>query len=153
MALSADQKQRIIELLALKWTAARIAAEVGCSARTVARVSKLPKNDSIAKIARKAMAAKTLDEQGSAIVETLQTMAEREPAMQEQLWIMFEGLAKLFNGVLERTDYDDVSPRQLPGIAKAAADMSAAYADYSDRINGIQILADEVEKLTQNSAA
>ena len=153
MALSPDEKQRIVELLAQKWTAAKIAADIGCSARTVARVAKLPKNDKVVTIARKAIAAKTLDEQSSVIVETLQVMIEREPAMQQQIWRMFTGLSTLFNSVLEQTNAEDVSPRQLPALAKAVMEIAATYSDFSDRIHGVQILADEVQQLSKDRAA
>ena len=59
---------------------------------------------------------------------------------------MFEGLSGLFQQVLEQTSPDDVSPRQLPALAKSAADIAGAYADFTDRINGLSALTDEIRK-------
>jgi len=150
MALSAAQKQRIVELFAIGKKAREVAAEVGCSEASVNRYKNLSKNDKFIKTARKAIAAKTIDEQGAVIVETLQLMAEREPQIQEQMWEMFEGLSTLFSDVLRMTDPEDISPRQLPGLAKSIVEIATAYADFSDRINGLTILADEVEKLSED---
>ena len=61
--------------------------------------------------------------------------------------MMFEGLSGLFQQVLERTSPDDVSPRQLPGLAKSAADFANAYADFSDQHQRLGlILADEIQE-------
>ena len=104
-------------------------------------------------MARGIAATNQLSQQGDQVLETLQTLKEREPQMQQALWMMFEGLSGLFQQVLERTSPDDVSPRQLPGLAKSAADIANAYADFSDRINGLLILADEVRKINESRAA
>jgi len=153
MTFNAEQKQRIVELLATGKTATEVAADIGCSRATVQRVKKDPKNASLMQIARGMAATKQLSEQGDKVLATLQTLKDREPQMQEGLWLMFEGLTGLFSQVLERTSPDDVSPRQLPALAKSAADIANAYADFSDRINGLTVLADEVQKINDSRAA
>ena len=66
---------------------------------------------------------------------------------------MFSGLSDLFTDVLELTDPADVSSRQLSGLAKAASDIAVTYADYCDILAGIDLLTNEVEKITQSRAA
>ena len=153
MALSGAQKQQIIELLAVGKTASQAAEAVGCSRATVQRVKADAKNKPLMQIASGLAATKQLSEQGEKVTATLHALKDREPQMQEGLWVMFEGLSGLFQQVLERTSPDDVSPRQLPALAKSAADIANAYADFSDRINGLTVLADEVEKLNQTRTA
>ena len=96
---------------------------------------------------------KQLTDQGDKVLDTLQILKEREPQMQEGLWLMFEGLSGLFQQVLAQTSPEDVSPRQLPALAKSAADIANAYADFTDRINGLTVLADEVEKINKSRTA
>lgn len=153
MALSAEKKQRIIELLASGQTLDTVAFSTGCSRSSVKRVKNEPKNEPILEIARRALGAKTIDEQGSMIVATIQTLTEREPLVQETLWTMFEGLSSLFNATIAQTSAEDISARQLPALAKAACDVASAYADFSDRIHGLHILADEVEKINDSRTA
>lgn len=147
MALSADQKQRIFDLLAAGKSASEAAAVVGCSRATVQRLKKNAKKDPLLQIARGVAASRQLSEQGDRVISTLNSLKEREPVIQEGLWLMFEGLSGLFQQVLEQTDPADVSPRQLPTLAKSAADIAIAYADYADRVNGLEILAHEIEKI------
>lgn len=153
MALNAEQKQTIIEFLAAGKTATETATAVGCSRATVQRVKKDPSFASLMQIASGMAHTQQLSEQGSKVIETLQTMKEREPAMQEGLWLMFEGLSGLFAQVLEQTAPDDVSPRMLPSLAKSAADIATAYADFTDRINGLEVLAHEVQKINAARAS
>ncbi len=153
MALSADQKQRIVELLAEGQTASQTADTVGCSRASVQRVKKDPKFASLMQIASGMAATKQLNQQGDKVLTTLHTLKEREPQMQEALWAMFEGLSGLFQQVLKQTTPEDVSPRQLPALAKSAADLANAYADFADRINGLTVLADEVQKINESRAA
>jgi hypothetical protein len=153
MALSSSQKQQIIELLSAGKNASEAAQEVGCSRASVQRVKKDPKFASLMQIARGMATTKQLSQQGDKVLATLSTLKEREPQMQEGLWLMFEGLTALFSDVLEKTSPEDVSPRQLPVLAKAAADIANAYADFSDRINGLSVLADEVQKINKSRAA
>lgn len=104
-------------------------------------------------IARGMAATQQLNEQGEKVVATLQVLKEREPEIQQGLWMMFEGLKCLFEQVLSATDIQDISPRQLPVLAKAAAAIATAYADYSDRVNGLEVLCDEIEKINKSRAA
>ena len=152
MALSATQKQKIIELLSSGKTEIEAADVIGCSRSTVQRIKKDPKNASLMQIARGMAATQQLTEQGDKVVATLNTLKDREPQMQEGLWLMFEGLSGLFSQVLENTNAEDVSPRQLPALAKATADIANAYADFTDRINGLTVLADEVQKINSTRA-
>lgn len=153
MALSANQKQRIVELLAEGQTASQAAGAVGCSRASVQRVKNNPKFASLMQIASGLAATKQLSEQGDKVVATLHTLKEREPQMQETLWVMFEGLSGLFKQVLKQSSPNDISPRQLPALAKSAADIATAYADFTDRINGLTVLADEVQKINESRAA
>ena len=153
LALSADQKQQIFDLLAAGKTATEAANAVGCSRGTVQRLKKIAKKDPLLKMARGIAATKQLTEQGDRVVATLETLKDREPQIQEGLWLMFEGLSGLFAKVLEQTDPSDVSPRQLPTLAKSAADIAIAYADYADRVNGLEVLADEIQKVNAARAA
>lgn len=153
MALSASQKQQIIELLSIGKTETEAAEVMGCSRSTVQRIKKDPKNASLMQIARGLAATQQLADQGDRVVATLNTLKDREPQMQEGLWLMFEGLSGLFSQVLESTSAEDISPRQLPALAKAAADIAGSYADFTDRINGLSVLADEVQKINSNRAA
>ena len=148
MALSSDQKQRIIELLASGQNASQVADSIGCSRATVQRVKGDAKNKPLMQIAQGMVQTKRLDEQGDIVIATLNTLKEREPQMQEGLWLMFEGLSGLFQQVLAQTSPEDVSPRQLPALAKSAADLAGAYAEFSDRINGLSVLCDEIEKIS-----
>lgn len=79
MALSADQKQRIVGLLAQGQTASQTADTVGCSRASVQRVKKDPKFASLMQIASGIAATKQLSEQGDKVVATLHTLKEREP--------------------------------------------------------------------------
>ena len=149
MALNADQKQRIFDLLAAGKTAAEAAEAVGCSRATVQRLKRESKKDPVLQIAQGIAATKRLSDEGDRVFATLNALKEREPQIQDGLWMMFEGLSGLFQQVLEQTDPADVSPRQLPALAKSAADIAAAYANYVDRVNGLEVLADEVQKLNE----
>ena len=149
MALNADQKQRIFDLLATGKTASEVAEAVGCSRATVQRLKREAKKDPVLKIAQGIAATKRLSDEGDRVFATLNALKEREPQIQDGLWMMFEGLSGLFQQVLEQTDPADVSPRQLPALAKSAADIASAYADYADRINGLEVLADEVQKINE----
>lgn len=153
LALSSAQKQRIIELLAQGQTAGQAADTVGCSRASVQRVKKDPKFASLTQIAAGMVKTKQLSEQGDEVLATLHTLKEREPQMQEGLWLMFEGLSGLFQQVLEQTSPEDVSPRQLPALAKSVADIANAYVDFADRVNGLDVLADEIEKINKSRAA
>ena len=153
MALSAEQKQQIIDLLASGKTASQAADAVGCSRATVQRIKGDSKNAPLMQIASGMARTKQLTDQGDKVLDTLQILKEREPQMQEGLWLMFEGLSGLFQQVLEQTSPEHVSPRQLPSLAKSAADIAGAYADFTDRINGLTVLADEVEKINKSRAA
>lgn len=153
MALNADQKQTIFDLLAAGKSATEAAEVVGCSRATVQRLKRESKDDPVLKIAKGIAATKRLSEEGDKVFETLNALKEREPQIQDGLWMMFEGLTDLFQKVLEQTDPADVSPRQLPALAKSAADIAGAYADYADRINGLEVLADEVQKLNEARSA
>ena len=153
MALSAEQKQQIIDLLASGKTASQAAETVGCSRGTVQRVKADAKNAPLMQIASGMARTKQLTEQGNKVLATLHTLKEREPQMQEGLWLMFEGLSGLFQQVLAQTSPEDVSPRQLPALAKSAADIANAYVDFADRINGLDVLADEVKKINAARAA
>lgn len=150
MALSAEQKQRIIDLLASGKTASQAADTVGCSRATVQRIKGDAKNKPLMQMAQGIAATNQLNEQGDQVLATLTTLKDREPQMQEGLWLMFEGLTGLFSQVLAQTDPADISPRQLPALAKSAADLASAYGDFSDRVNGLSVLANEIEKI--NSA-
>lgn len=153
LALSAEQKQRIIELLASGKTATQAAETVGCSRATVQRVKGDSKNAPLMQIAQGMAATKQLTEQGDKVVATLHTLRDREPVLQEGLFSMFEGLTGLFQQVLEQTSPEDVSSRQLPALAKAASDIATTYADFADRINGLEILANEIQKIDAARAA
>lgn len=153
MALSANQKQQIVELLAAGKTATQAADAVGCSRASVQRVKHDPKFSSLMQIASGMARTQQLTEQGDHVLATLHTLKEREPAIQRGLWDMFEGLSGLFQQVLAQTSPEDVSPRQLPALAKSAADIATAYADFTDRINGLTVLADEIEKINESRAA
>ena len=102
MALSAAQKQQIIELLSNGKTETEAASVTGCSRSTVQRIKKDPKNASLMQIARGMAVTQQLTEQGNKVIATLNTLKEREPQMQEGLWLMFEGLTGLFSQVLSR---------------------------------------------------
>lgn len=147
MALSADQRQRIFDLLAAGKTASQAAEDVGCSRATVQRFKRESKNDPLLQTAQAIAAEKRLSEDSGKVLIALAGLKEREPAIQEGLWGLFSGLNTLFSQVLEQTDPADISPRQLPALAKAAADIATAYADYADRVNGLEVLADEIEKI------
>lgn len=153
LALSADQKQQVIDLLASGQTASQAADAVGCSRATVQRIKGDAKNKPLMQMARGIAATNQLSEQGDQVLTTLTTLRDREPQMQQGLWLMFEGLSGLFQQVLERTSPDDISPRQLPALAKSAADIANAYADFSDRINGLTVLAHEVQKINESRTA
>lgn len=153
MALSADQKQRIFDLLAAGKTATEAAEAVGCSRATVQRLKRSAKNDPVLKMAQGIAATKRLEEEGDKVFATLNTLKDREPLIQDGLWLMFEGLTGLFAQVLKQTDPADVSSRQLPALAKSAADIAGAYADFADRVNGLEVLADEVQKLNEARTA
>ena len=153
MALSQAQKQQIIDLLAAGKSATEAARITGCSRATVQRIKKSPNFATVRQKVRGAAKAKALNEQGEQLIATLSTLKEREPAIQEALWQMFSGLSDLFTDVLELTDPADVSSRQLSGLAKAASDIAVTYADYCDRSAGIDLLTNEVEKITQSRAA
>ena len=147
LALNADQKQRIFDLLAAGKSASEAAKDVGCSRATVQRLKNAAKKDPALKMAQGLAATRRISEEGDRVVATLQTLQEREPQIQSGLWMMFEGLTGLFSQVLEQTDPQDISPRQLPALAKSAADIAGAYADFADRVNGLEVLADEVQKI------
>lgn len=153
MALSAGQKQKIIELLAEGRTASQAADIIGCSRASVQRVKKNPKFASLVQIASGLAATKKLDEQADELLATINTFREREPQVQQALWSMFEGLSGLFEQVLRKTSPDDVGSRQLPALAKSAADIANAYANYVDRVNGLDVLADEIQKINESRAA
>lgn len=153
LALSADQKQRIFDLIASGATDSEAAKAVGCSRTTVQRLKRKAKKDPLLQKARSLAATKRISEEGDRVVETLNALKDREPIIQEGLWMMFEGLSGLFQRVLEQTDPVDISPRQLPALAKSAADIANAYADFADRVNGLEILADEIEKVNEARAA
>lgn len=136
-------------MLAAGETATKTANTVGCSRATVQRLKKNSQNDPLLKMVKGIAASKQLKEQGDQVIFTLNSLKEREPVIQEGLWLMFEGLSGLFSKVLKQTDPADVSPRQLPSLAKSAADIAIAYADYADRVNGLEVLADEVQKLNE----
>lgn len=153
MVTSADAKQKIISLLSEGKTATEAAAAIGCSRATVQRVKKDPNFASLMQIASGMARTKQLSEQGDRVVATLETLKEREPQIQQGLWDMFEGLSRLFQQVLKQTSPEDVSPRQLPALAKSAADIANAYADFADRVNGLSVLADEVKKINDSRAA
>ena len=104
-------------------------------------------------MARGIAATNQLSEQGDQVLATLTTLKEREPQMREGLWLMFEGLNGLFQQVLEQTSPEDISPRQLPALAKAAADIATSYADFTDRINGLSALTDEIQKINSSRSA
>ena len=126
---------------------------MGCSRTTVQRLKRKAKKDPLLQKARSLAATKRISEEGDRVVETLNALKDREPIIQEGLWMMFEGLSGLFQRVLEQTDPVDISPRQLPALAKSAADIANAYADFADRVNGLEILADEIEKVNEARAA
>jgi len=147
LALSNEQKQQIFSLLACGQSAVKVAQTVGCSRATVQRLKKESKNDPLLKTTKGIAQVNVLQAQGSQVLETLDTLKEREPAIQQGLWDMFEGLSGLFKQVLDNTDPEDVSPRQLPALAKASADLATAYADFADRVYGLEVLAGEVEKI------
>ena len=153
LALSSAQKQQIIDLLASGKTASQAAVEVGCSRATVQRIKGNAKNKPLMQMAQGLAATKQLTQQGDQVVATLNTLIEREPQIQSGLWLMFEGLSGLFQQVLEQTSPDDVSPRQLPALAKSAADIAGAYADFTDRINGLSALTDEIQKINSSRPA
>ena len=153
MALSDSQKTKIINLLAAGKTATEAAKEAGCSRASVQRIKKSPNFATVLQSVRGTAKAKEINEQGEQLIATLSTLKEREPAVQEALWQMFTGLTGLFSQVLEQTDPADISPRQLPGLARAAAEIAQTYADYCDRAAGLDILTDEIEKLNQTRTA
>lgn len=153
MALSAEQKKQLIELLAEGRTEKAISEAVGCSRSTVQRLKKDAATNSLVQIARGLAATKQVTNEGEQVFATLETLKEREPQIQQGLWDMFEGLQGLFREVLERTDPADISPRQLPALVKAAADVADSYANYTDRINGLDALTHEIEKLNQSRSA
>lgn len=153
MALSKAQKNQIVELLAAGATASKAAEAAGCSRASVQRLKKAANFATVTQKVRGAAKAKQLNEQGEQLISTLSTLKEREPAIQDALWQMFDGLSGLFSQVLEQTEPADVSPRQLPALAKAAADIAQTYADYCDRSAGIDLLTDEIEKINKTRAA
>ncbi|MEL6879073.1 MAG: helix-turn-helix domain-containing protein [Cyanobacteria bacterium J06607_10] len=153
LALSPQQKQRIFDMLAAGQTAAQAADVVGCSRATVQRLKRKTKSDPLLKVAQGLSATRQLTSQGDQVVQTLNTLSEHEPQIQQGLRDMFDGLCELFSQVLEQTDPADVSPRQLPALAKSAAQVAIAYADFADRVNGLEVLADEVQKLNETRAA
>ena len=153
LALNAEQKQIVFNMLAAGKTATEAADAVGCSRATIQRLKKNSKSDPLLQMARGIAATKQISEQGNQVLATLDTLKEREPQLQEGLWLMFKGLSGLFQQVLEQTDPAEVSPRQLPGLAKSAADIAIAYADYADRINGLEAIACEIEKINGTRAA
>ena len=153
LALSAEQKQQVFDMLAAGKTATEAADAIGCSRATIQRLKKQSKNDPLLQMARGIAATKQITEQGQQVIGTLNSLKEREPVIQEGLWLMFEGLTGLFSKVLEQTDPSEVSSRQLPTLAKSAADIAIAYADYADRVNGLEILADEIQKINATRAA
>ena len=150
MALTPEQKQKIFDLLAIGKTSAQTAKEVGCSRQTVQRFKAMAKQgDSPLKLAASLAHTKRIMEEGDRVVGVLGVLQEREPQIQNNLWLMFDGLSKLFQQVLSQTDPADISPRLLPGLAKSAADVAIAYADYADRINGLEVVAHEIQKLAE----
>lgn len=134
-------------MLAAGKTATQTADDVGCSRGTVQRLKKNSKKDPLLQTAQTIAAERRLNDESGKLLLSLAGMKEREPAIQEGLWTMFGGLSGLFSQVLEQTDPADISPRQLPGLAKAAADIATAYVDFADRVNGLEVLADEIEKI------
>ena len=153
LALNSDQKQRIFDLLAAGKTASEAAEDVGCSRATVQRLKRESKNDPLLQTAQTIAAEKRLNDDSDKVLMALAGLKEREPAIQEGLWAMFGGLSGLFGQVLEQTEPADISPRQLPALAKAAADIAIAYADYADRVNGLEVLADEITKINEARTA
>ena len=128
-------------MLASGKTATEAADSVGCSRATVQRLKKQSQNDPLLQKAQSIAAEKRISEDSDKVLMALAGLKEREPAIQEGLWAMFSGLGGLFGKVLEQTDPADISPRQLPAIAKAAADLATAYCDFSDRVNGLEVLS------------
>ena len=147
LALSAEQKQIVFDMLAAGKTATQAAEAVGCSRATVQRLKKNVQNDSLLQTAQTIAAEKRINEDSNTVLLTLASMKEREPQMQEALWSMFSGLSGLFGAALKQTDPIDISPRQLPAIARAAAELAAAYANFSDRINGLEAIVEGFEQI------
>ena len=154
MALTKAQKTQIIEMLASGASASKAAEAVGCSRASVQRLKKSTTNfETVRQKVRGAAKAKQINEQGEQIIVTLSTLKERSPAIEESLWQMFSGLSGLFSQALERTDPEDIPPRMLPALARAASDIATTYADYSDRSAGLDLITDEIEKINQAGAA
>ena len=147
LALSSAQKQQIIDLLASGKTASQAAETVGCSRATVQRVKQDPKFESLMQIATGLVKTNQLNEQGNQILEALQTYQDREPQMQEAMWVMFQGMSGLFAQTLAQTDPADISPRQLPSLAKSVLDIANAYGFFTDRIHGMDAIVSEVKKI------
>ena len=117
-------------------TAGNVAEVVGCDRTTVQRLKKKAKEKPLLQNAAAIAAQKRLANETNQVVIELACLKEREPQIQEKMWSMFNGLSELFERVIEITAAEDISPRQLPSIAKAAADLATAYADFAERVNG-----------------
>lgn len=149
LALNSDQKQRIFDLLASGKTASEAAEDVSCSRATVQRLKRESKNDPLLQSVKAAAVAEQIANDSSQVLLTVEASKERGPLIKANLWEIHNGLAKLFGEVLKRTDPSDVSPRQLASIGKAAADIAVVFADYEDRMDGLELLGDEIKKLNE----
>ena len=151
MALPSKTKKQILEAIALGKTDSEIAREIGCARLTVKRTR--DRNQSTIQAVKAIAAEKLIEESSDAIVAGIKGLRDREPRIQEALWSIFEGLNNLFKDALSAAEPTLIEPRHLPALAKSAADIAIAYADYSDRVNGLDVLSDEIQKINESRQA
>lgn len=153
MAASKAQKQQAANMLAAGHSEAETADSVKVSRSTVQHWKRQPKfielinssrltlNTSIAKEASEDAVSVRM------VLEGLSALKCDEAAIGKRLWTLFDRVESKTLELIEQSDSEDFSPRQIPSMIKASIELAAVGFTINDRVSGLEALVDGFKRI------
>jgi len=155
LAASKAQKDKAARLLAHGKSEAETATAVGVSRSTVQSWKRKPdfnqlidNNRAVVAVASAEFEQKT-EATNNLILGNIAALAADEGEILKRWWALFNRLEKFTNQVLDNSEPEDISPRQIPKLVKALGDSLQLGLTLNDRISGAEVLLDAYNRIEQ----
>ena len=159
MAASKTQKEQAARLLAAGKTESETAEAIGVSRSSIqgwkrkAHFQSMIENSRITVELAQVGQREETAVSSHMILQGIAALQISEADIATRFWSLFDKVEKKTLAFLEATEVEDLSPRQLPSFIKTCTDVVQVGLAINDRINGLEVLADEIQKIDAARAA
>ena len=153
MAASKEQKDQAARLLAAGHSEIEVAGTVGVTRSTIQNWKRKDKFIEMIRNAQLAMSVSIAKEEADlgksvrTVLENLDALRKEEAAVGKKLWSLFDRLEEKTLEILDSSDPEDYSPRQIPSLVKAKIELAQIGLTINDRIAGVGALIDGFKRI------